>query len=269
MSFMCYVIIFCRHALILLGFIVSAVVCQSRPSFSYDDSLFCAPDGETVVVFVDVTTPFDDRSKTLFEDGILEILSSLSGGQHFDIFTIEDAFSTSQTLFRGCVPYCASKGWGDWLTSDCTSGLIRLKTNEQKRLIGSALRSRLSRSEELPTSEIVRTLTFDLNSVLKRGIRSRVYIFSDMIENSEFMPGKLFHSSKISDLIAKTVDNQLIPELNGSQVNVFGVGRGGNLGRKPLPQPMLLHIKEFWTAFFKKAGVADGNIHIGESLSVN
>ena len=88
------------------------------------------------------------------------------------------------------------------------------------------------------------------------GRENRIYIFSDMIENSEYLSGKDFSRKPNEALIAMLEQDRLIPNLAGATVKVFGVGRGGSAARAPLPQDRLTKLHDFWTRFFTAAGAS-------------
>ena len=239
------------------------------PSLAYDEKKFCDAQATAAVVFVDVTTEFDSRSKSLFEEGILEILDSLSGGQRLLLVSIEDSFAASQKLFDGCIPFCPDYSVLDpeYYMSGCTSGLVKLRKKEQKMAVGMALQKRLSKTSNLPKSEILRTISFTMNTVSRNAKSTEIFVFSDMIENSQFFPAKLFWSRPLKELVSSISEAELLPNLRATKIRVFGVGRGGDALRTPLTQPQLARIKKVWGAFFNEAGATD--LYLGEALSVN
>jgi hypothetical protein len=85
---------------------------------------------------------------------------------------------------------------------------------------------------------------------------NRFYLFSDMIENSDYLSGKDFSRKPNEALIGKLEKDRLIPNLSGATVKVFGVGRGGSAERAPLAQERLIKLQDFWTRFFAAAGAS-------------
>ena len=51
-----------------------------------------------------------------------------------------------------------------------------------------------------------------------------------------------------------------MPDLHDATVKVFGVGRGGSLGRHPLKQALMNKLHDFWMAYFSAAGTPDAQI---------
>jgi len=95
---------------------------------------------------------------------------------------------------------------------------------------------------------------------------TEAFLFSDLIENSPFMPGGEFLMLPNQDLLRRVGENQLLPELQGAKVHVFGVGRGGTAGRAALPIERLNKILEFWTRMFRDGGAQ--SVDINQNLAV-
>lgn len=236
-----------RLLLIVAITIASTIVAQAGQDY-------CAPSADNVVVYVDKTTPYDETDKTALVDGISRLFESLSGGERFTIRTIADSFTSSATLMDACVPFCPPAGFLGDLFSDCTEGLM---INDRKHLrdqVVGQLRDLLANFVELPNSEIVRTIALSAGSERRDGQPFRLYLFTDLIENSLYLPGKQFFSDKNETLIARIAADGLVPDLTGATVRVFGVGRGGTPERRPLDQALLAKLMDFWQRYFAAAG---------------
>jgi hypothetical protein len=61
-------------------------------------------------------------------------------------------------------------------------------------------------------------------------------------------------------------ENQLLPELKGAKVHVFGVGRSGTADRAALPIERLNKILEFWNTLFRDGG--SESVDINQNLAV-
>lgn len=221
-----------------------------------EDRRFCDDAAANVLLLLDVTTPYDTADRSTLISGIEQIFDSLGNGDRISIRTIEDAFSNSHRLLDMCVPYCPSNGFLRDLFSNCTMGVV---INEKKRLraaITLTLRNRLEAAGELPTSEIIRTIAAASKEEFRSGRPNRIYIFSDMIENSVYLSGRAFFSTGIGPLMTQLEGDGLIPHLQGANVQVFGFGRTGVADRPPLAQEMLKRLSAFWTAYFRAAGAA-------------
>ncbi len=217
-------------------------------------SKYCSKTADNVVVYVDRTTPYDDIDKNDLIDGVSRLFETLKGGERFTMRTIADSFAASATLLDECVPVCAAGGiFGD-LFSGCTEGVM---INDKKHLrdrIVRQLETLLANFVELPNSEIVRTIGLSAAGELRPGQPSRFYLFTDLIENSQYLPGKEFFTQKNDALLKRVAADGLVPNLQGAPVRIFGVGRGGNPGdRHPLDQALLKKLLDFWQRYFEAA----------------
>lgn len=225
---------------------------------------YCQPEGANILVYVDRTTPYDDIDKSALVDGISRIFESLTGGERFTVRTIADASSHSETLVSSCIPVCASKGLlDDLFRSDCTEGAAINDRQHLRSEVVSQMRQLLNGFVELPYSAIVGTLAETGSIEYRRGRSNRIFIFSDLIENSPDIPGKDLFDNKTQTLVARAEKRRMVPELTGADVRVFGVGRSGKPGRPPLPTDLLLKLKDFWEAYFARTGA---RLTIAQSL---
>jgi hypothetical protein len=233
---------------------------------SIDWQRYCAPEGKNILLFLDVTTPYDTQDKTILVDGLQRIVSGLKGGDRIIIRTIGDSAAHSERLIDKCMPYCPPKGFWEDLLSDCTGGLIL----NHKRLLIAELRdktrARLDNFQELEFSDIVTTLALVSREELSGKKEAEVFLFSDLIENSPFMPGGEFLMLPNDGLLKRIHDNQLVPQLTGAKVHVFGVGRGGTAERAALPVERLNKILAFWTSVFREGGST--SVDINQNLAV-
>lgn len=220
------------------------------------DARFCSETAPNVVVFLDVTTPYDGSDKASLVDGISKIFEALEDGARLSIRTIEDESTASQRLVDLCIPYCSSEGFLKDLLSSCTQGVVINERKQRRRQISAALYETTRDRPELSYSAIIRTIAIVAPEEFAEGRENRIFVFSDMIENSEYLSGKDFARKPNDTLIAKVEHDRLIPSLTGATVRIFGVGRGGSAGRAPLPQERLTKLHDFWTRFFTAAGAS-------------
>jgi len=152
------------------------------------------------------------------------------------------------------MPYCPPMSFWDELFSNCTGGLI---LNHKRALISeirASVRGRLDQFKELEHSEIVGTIAQSAKEVLSPEQGAEVYIFSDLIENSEYIPGVAFREEPNETLIARIEADNFLPNLQGAAVKIFGVGRGGGEERAPLSVPRLNKLLDFWNTLFERSG---------------
>ncbi|MEQ1933809.1 MAG: hypothetical protein ABL962_08020 [Fimbriimonadaceae bacterium] len=250
-----------RHAFALtLMWMILALTSPAAAAAKY-----CSDTADNVVIYIDRTTPYDDLDKKELVDGISRLFEGLAGGERLSMRTIADSFTTSTSLLDECVPFCPDGGLLGDLFGACTEGVM---LNDRKHLKGNVvaqLEELLGDFVELPNSEIVRTLGRSLPTELRAGGRAnRLYLFTDLIENSVYLPGKEFFAEKNDVLIRRIQADGLVPNLSGVAVRVFGVGRGGNPNdRHPLDQALLSKLEDFWTRYFEAGGTT---VSIAQSL---
>jgi hypothetical protein len=218
----------------------------------HDRSLFCRADADEVLILLDITTALDQRARDLLEDGVRQIVDYLEPGESLKVVTIADEVTHSELLLDDCVPYCP-QDLGTIVLGNCTEGLLRLENRRLQNDLAGALRGRLQHTKDLPYSEIVRTLRAATQSRdMERALE--LYVFSDLIENSELIPGKEFWTTPATALLAKVESYALLPNLSHSSVWAFGIGRRGSGDRAALSADRMLVLERFWTAYFAAAG---------------
>jgi hypothetical protein len=218
---------------------------QSRGNKEY-----CNPDGANVVFAIDTTTPYDDRDKEQLIRGVQEIVESRQGGDRLVIRTITESFTTSDHVIDRCFPRCAEETfWGRLF--NCNEGKTVGDIKKLKREIIESLRTELANFSEQPRSDIIRTLAYVSREEMPLGRYTQLYIFSDLIENSDHMPSRSLFSVNPKLLLSNLKRSDVISTLDGVEVHAFGVRRDGTSKRAPLPVGSLQRLLEFWTAYFK------------------
>jgi hypothetical protein len=216
---------------------------------------FCSNTAPNVVFYLDVTSAYDQTDQDALVSGIGQIFDALHDGSRLSIRTIEDTFTRSSELLDACLPYCPDNGFFGNLVSKCTEGVV---INEKKKLrneIRTALATRLHSASDLPKSEIVRTFATSATEEYRPGRDNIFFVFSDMIENSAYLPGSVFFSTPTAALTARLAKDQLVPNLSGTKIDVFGFGRSGVSGaRNALPQDRIKKLTDFWRAYFQLSG---------------
>jgi hypothetical protein len=125
------------------------------------------------------------------------------------------------------------------------------------------MRNKLSAFQELPFSDIVRTIASVVQEERREVGELNLYIYSDLIENSDYFPSKYLFSYSLQRLIYGLHHYKLVPNLKGAKVQVAGFGRAGTPDRRPLKVDEANKLREFWNGFFKEAGAV--SISIGQN----
>jgi hypothetical protein len=243
---------------VLIGcYLIGTALAQTGDNRSY-----CKSDGRIALFLVDITTPYDQTDKDLIVKATDKILASLVGGEKVIIRTITDSHTRSEQLVERCIPFCAAEGLSRIFL--CNDGAIRTdRENVYEDIVGS-LRQRLSKFEERRHSDILRTVLLAAKEDAINGHKLSLYIYSDLIENSEYLSGRKFFSTAVPRLIATLQKDKLIPSLKNADVHIAGVGRGGTKDRRPLTVAEQRKVSEFWEAYFKEAGA--NSIDIGQNI---
>lgn len=218
-----------------------------------DNKAYCRAKSPIVVFLIDITTPYDQTDKDAIVRTTDNILSSLKGGEKIIIRTIADSHTRSERLIEGCVPFCAANGTLDRLFN-CSDGVIRTDLERLRANVIGALKKRLSNFEELPHSDIVRTIYSVSNNEANKGQQLVVYIYSDMVENSDYFPSRYLFSYSLKKLLDGLKIYKLMANLRGAEIHVSGVGRSDSKDRRPLTIKESNKLKEFWFAYFKECG---------------
>lgn len=248
-----------RFAVLVAGLLLlagsGAASAQSQPNY-------CQADKPTILLVIDVTTEYDDRDRALLMEAVQHILGKLAGGERIVIRTITDSYTTSDRLFDQCVPVCIPNR-RSMFGSGCSTGTITMHRRSMNAGLETALRDRLRRFESRDYSDIVRTLSEIGRDVPLAEKPNQIYVFSDMIEHSEFLRGTDFFALPTAQLLARVRAARLIPSLKQASVQVFGVGRSGLPGKPPLSVAKLAKLRDFWTSYFTAAGAASSSITAG------
>jgi hypothetical protein len=137
-----------------------------------------------------------------------------------------------------------------------------------RREILSVLRNRLADFKELKYSDIIRTINFDVREETRKGQVLKLFIYSDLIENSDkLIPEPNLFRYPIPVLLANLRKFDLIAPLPNSQVLVAGVGRADTPGRPTLNVGNLAFLMDFWKSYFKAGGAI--RVAISEHVSAD
>ena len=250
-------------ALLLAGGVALPLEAVAQP---VSNSSYCSKDGTNLIFAIDITTAYDAKDKELLVRAVGDIFDSLRGGERLLIRTITDTFSTSDRMIERCIPQCVANGPLDSLWR-CNQGIIVSETRKAKQEIVEALRVRLASVKPRPRSDIARTLAAVSREDAQHGGQTLLYVFSDMIENSDHVPGRDFLTLDNKRLIAHMKKFNLVASLPGADVRVFGVGRDGTEKRGPLPVGSLQKLLEFWRIYFTAGGAK--SVEISQNMVVH
>lgn len=229
-----------------------------------DNQKYCRKDGRVVVFLVDVTTPYDRLDKEAIVRMTNSIFSSVQGGDELIVHTISDSHAHSKRLVDRCIPVCtSSSAFGRFFK--CNDGAIRTDFERVRTDVIGALRKRLLTFQEQKYSDIVRTIYNVTKEDRREGRGLVLYVYSDLIENSDYFASRYLFSYSLKRLIDGLKYYKLIANLRGANVYVAGVGRSGTEDRHALPISEYNKLIEFWAAYFRESGAK--SVAIGQNLN--
>ena len=229
-----------------------------------DNREYCSSPAQLVLFLVDITTPYDHIDKNAIDAVVDEIFIVVRGGQRLIVRTIGESHTTSEKLIDRCIPHCPAAGLWERLIY-CNDGEVRTDKEAVRFETTTALRSRLSQFRELQYSDIIRTLVAVGNEDVKGSQMAKIFVFSDLIENSDHLSATKLFTSPLEVLVASLRKHGLIAGLRDAQIRVAGVGRAGTLGKRPLTVTELQKLKAFWTAYLQASGAE--SIEIDQNLA--
>lgn len=83
---------------------------------------------------------------------------------------------------------------------------------------------------------------------------ARLYIFSDMLENSQALPWRVFRQEPNDQAMSIVRANGLTPNVRGASVHIAGFGRLHDPGRPYLPAELDRKVRGFWAEYFVAGG---------------
>src|SRR5262249_43721505 len=220
---------------------------------------YCAKDGGLTLILIDITTPYDQTDKNIIVRMTNQVLAKIQGGDRLMVKTISDSHTHSEKLVEHCIPYCPESGQLGKLFK-CSDGAIKTDLEGVREDVIRSLKSRLLHFDELKHSDIVRTIFASAKEENIENRKSSLYIYSDLIENSDYLPSRYLFSYTTSRLMNELRRYRLVANLKGATVNVFGVGRADTRDRRPLSVNELTKLNEFWETYFKETGASSVRI---------
>ena len=113
---------------------------------------------------------------------------------------------------------------------NCSDGVIRTDFEAVRAEVIAAMRNKLATFDELSYSDIVRTIFSVLQEERRELGAVSLYVYSDLIENSDYFPSKYLFSYNLQRSIFGLQHYKLIPDLKGATVQVGGPGWHGARG---------------------------------------
>lgn len=255
-----------RVGLLFMPFLVLLIL-PPLPAKAQDFEFekYCSKDANiaSIYVAIDVTTPYDEKDRKGLNKMLSHVIREQKGGNHVLINLVRSHQMDSKVVFEGCVPACLKTGIEKW--TGCSEGLIATDKKRYLRDMVKSLKEHIRSNSGAKNSALVFTLEGLLKKIATDGKRiSRLYIYSDMIENSKEIPGKVFWS-KSPEKILRMAKRKFgyKPRKMDKEVDIYiyGFGRAGEGDRKYLSRKQIIHVQKFWNRYFQGWGISEDRIH--------
>lgn len=217
---------------------------------------YCEYGHNAALFLVDRTTQYDETDQRVMIESIGSVVDSLGTGDRLVLATIDAHYTGSESLANECKPGCPAQGPIEAMAGGCSSMIAQADLRNFKTQLAASIRPLATTAVESKTSDIAGTIAQWTQSPPAGKPFSQVYIFSDMLENSQAIPWAKFKSMPPEDAVEKMKSLNRLPAVDGASVRIVGFGRLHDPGRPPLPADMDARIRTFWADFFKAGGAA-------------
>lgn len=216
---------------------------------------YCAAGKTTSLFLIDRTTPPDAMDRSVMMDSLATVVDSLGHGDRIVVATIGPHYTNTERLVNACKPGCPdNQGAVDYMLGQCSA--MQAKADERVFMgkLVQALEPVTEQPDESATSDIVRTIAQWTQNPPGGRTFSTVYIFSDMLENSQLLPWREFKAEDPEKSMETVQKYRLTPDLPGADVRIVGFGRSHNPGRPPLDPEVDFRVRTFWKDYFAAGG---------------
>lgn len=216
---------------------------------------YCQAGKTSSLFLIDRTTPADSMDKSVMMQSLATVVDGLGHGDRIVVATIGPHYTNTERLVNACKPGCPdNQGVADYMLGQCSA--MQAKADERVFMaqLVKALEPVTTDAEEAATSDIVRTIAQWTQTPPGDRPYSTVYIFSDMLENSQVLPWREFKASEPEASLEEVEKYRLTPDLPGADVRIVGFGRSHNPGRPPLDPDIDFRVRTFWKEYFASGG---------------
>jgi hypothetical protein len=234
---------------------VGLYLALNSPAFAFN---YCSQSDKVSYFFVDMTTPFDKVDQTRLAMALDKISETLEAGETLIVRTIDETARDSSQVFKACMPRCAEQG----ILEQCNVTRARVERSRFNVTLGKAIQTLQEEQYQRRMSPILMTL---VEHVRPDGTLNHVFIYSDMIENSDILPFRQEgYLEALRSTMAKLDSLGAEAQLDGASVMIFGFGQFHDLQRTSLSTFFRLELAQAWDNYLKKAGARD--VTIGQEL---
>ncbi len=226
-----------------------------RSALAQNSTDYCRYSTRSTLFLIDRTTPYDANDHRVIAESIGAVVDHLETGDRLVVATIGAHYSDSARAFNGCVPGCPVSGnfFTDTL-GECRAVIAQRDRRLFRARLLAAVRPLTNNPDEQPFSDITGTVAQATQHPMGGRGYSRLYLFSDMLENSQALPWRAFRSQPVEASMAIVTQNSLVPAVRGVDVHIAGYGRLHDPGRPFLPAELDRNVRGFWRAYFAAGG---------------
>jgi len=239
----------------LAGLAAALNACSPKEGAGGGTFDYCDAGQATSLFLIDRTTQADATDKSVMMESLATVVDGLGSGDRIVVATIGPHYTNTERLVNACKPGCPeNQGAMDYMLGQCSAMQAKADERVFMQQLVRALEPVTRGSEEAATSDIVRTIAQWTHNPPGGRSYSTVYIFSDMLENSQVLPWRTFKTQPPETSLATAEQYQLVPDLPGAEVRIVGFGRSHDPGRPPLDPDVDLRVRTFWTEYFAEGG---------------
>ncbi|MEQ9436779.1 hypothetical protein [Hyphomonas sp.] len=246
-----------KRALLAVALVLTGCSGSSGSEPGAQAAGYCAF-GETSSLFlIDQTTPYDDTDRAVITESIGTVVDRLGPGDRIVLATISEHYTQSSRLINACKPGCPQgQGALDSMVGGCSSMKALADERQFMSSLAQTLAPAVQGSSSADHSAIMSTIAQWTQAPPGGQPFNHVYIFSDMLENSQAVPWSDFRSAEPDAAMALAEKYRYVPAVQGADVRIVGFGRSHNPGRPPLDPELDARLREFWAAYFLAGGAS-------------
>lgn len=236
----------------LLASALLAAFCALAPiSPAHAGRDYCAYGRQSSLFLIDRTTRYSGDDQDVIVESLSAIVEDLGPGDRIRVATIGQHYSASRTLFDECRPGCpiTNNPLGD-LATGCASLVATSDRRGFMRRLRGAVRPLLRSAEDAPHSDITGTLAQATRFPSGGRAYAHVFIYSDMLENSQALPWTAFRNMGPDEALSVVNHFNLAPQVANANIRIVGFGRLHDSARSPLPAELDFRLRTFWQGYF-------------------
>ena len=233
-----------------LAVLLVAWVCGLAP-LARAERTYCGYGRQSSLFLIDRTTRYSNDDQSVIVESLSAIVEDLGPGDRIRVATIGQHYSASRTVFDECRPGCPVT---DNVLGDLATGCASLIATSDRRVFMRRLRGAvtplLRTAEDAPRSDITGTLAQATRFPSGGRAYAHVFIYSDMLENSQALPWTAFRDMPSDQALGVVRHFNLAPLVANANIRIVGFGRLHDSARSPLPAELDFRLRAFWQGYF-------------------